>query len=210
MADWPTIASLATAVGTLVLAGATFASVRSANRAARVAERSLQEGMRPLVLPTRGEDPPQKIMWHDRHFVVVAGGQAAAEEADGVIYLAATVRNAGAGIAVLHSWYPFAGQRMGTDGPEEMARFRRLTRDLYIPAHDTGFWQGAIRDADDPHREPLSRAIAEREPITIDLLYGDHEGGQRTITRLALTPVDNGAWITAVSRYWHIDGAEPR
>ena len=34
-ADWVTISALATAVGTLVLALATFASVRSANRAAR-------------------------------------------------------------------------------------------------------------------------------------------------------------------------------
>ena len=39
--DWVTISALATAGGTLVLALATFASVRSANRAARVAERSL-------------------------------------------------------------------------------------------------------------------------------------------------------------------------
>ena len=36
--DWATISSLATAGGTLVLAVATFASVRSANRSARVAE----------------------------------------------------------------------------------------------------------------------------------------------------------------------------
>lgn len=33
MADWVTISSLATAGGTLVLAGATFASMRSANGA---------------------------------------------------------------------------------------------------------------------------------------------------------------------------------
>jgi hypothetical protein len=32
MADWATISSLATAAGTLVLAVATFASVRSSNR----------------------------------------------------------------------------------------------------------------------------------------------------------------------------------
>jgi len=38
MADWVTISSLATAGGTLVLAAGTFASVRSANRASRVAE----------------------------------------------------------------------------------------------------------------------------------------------------------------------------
>jgi hypothetical protein len=41
LADWVTISSLATAGGTLVLAVATFSSVRSANRSARVAERSL-------------------------------------------------------------------------------------------------------------------------------------------------------------------------
>ena len=41
MNDWTTVSSLATGVGTLVLAVATFASVRSANRAAHAAERSL-------------------------------------------------------------------------------------------------------------------------------------------------------------------------
>jgi hypothetical protein len=40
MADWVTISSLATADGTLVLAVATFSSVKSANRSARVAERA--------------------------------------------------------------------------------------------------------------------------------------------------------------------------
>ena len=41
--DWVTIASLATAGGTLVLAVATFSSVRSGNRTARAAERSLAD-----------------------------------------------------------------------------------------------------------------------------------------------------------------------
>ena len=49
--DWATIASLATAGGTLVLAVSTFASVKSANRAARAAERSLLAGLRPLPMP---------------------------------------------------------------------------------------------------------------------------------------------------------------
>ncbi len=39
--DWTTISSLATAGGTRVLGLATFASVRSANRAARAAENPL-------------------------------------------------------------------------------------------------------------------------------------------------------------------------
>ena len=51
--DWASIASLATAAGTLVLAVATFAAVRSANRAARAAEQSLLVGLRPLLVPSR-------------------------------------------------------------------------------------------------------------------------------------------------------------
>ena len=51
MADITTIAELGTAGGTLILAVATFGSVRSANRAARVAERSLELGLRPLHDP---------------------------------------------------------------------------------------------------------------------------------------------------------------
>jgi hypothetical protein len=141
---------------------------------------------------------------------MVNGGQGLVEEVDDVIYLAATVRNAGAGIAVLHSWYPYLGNFVATDGPAPLDQFRRLTRDIYIPARDYGFWQGAIRDADDPHRELLSKAVAARDRIFIDLLYGDHEGGQRTISRLVLTPFDSGAWVTSVGRYWHIDGPEPR
>jgi hypothetical protein len=67
MTDWTTIASLATAGGTLVLALATFASVRSANRSARLAEYSMQIGIRPLLMPSRLEDVAQKIMWGDEH-----------------------------------------------------------------------------------------------------------------------------------------------
>ena len=46
MADWVTISALASAGGTPVLAGVTVASVRSANRAARVAEMSLLAAQR--------------------------------------------------------------------------------------------------------------------------------------------------------------------
>jgi hypothetical protein len=208
MADWPTIASLATAGGTLVLAGATFASVRSANRAARAAERALLAGLRPLLLPTQLEDPPQKVTWVDRHFTSVGGGRAAVEVADDVIYLAAAVRNAGSGIAVLHGWRVLTG--IATDiPPGRPEEFRRQTRDLYVPAAHNGFWQGAIREDGDPDRERVLEAIADRERITVEILYGDAEGGQRTITRFAFTPVDNG-WLCGASRHWNLDRPDPR
>ena len=59
--DWITVSSLATAGATLVLAFATFGSVRSANRAARAAERSLLAGLRPVLMPSNVDDPPQKV-----------------------------------------------------------------------------------------------------------------------------------------------------
>ena len=71
MTAWTTIAELGTAAGTLVLAVATFASVRSANRAARAAELAVMESLRPLVLASRLEDPPEKVGFADDHWVKV-------------------------------------------------------------------------------------------------------------------------------------------
>ena len=65
MADWVTISSLATAGGTLVLAVATFSSVRSANRSTRLAERSLLAGLRPMLIPSREDDPAQRVRFGD-------------------------------------------------------------------------------------------------------------------------------------------------
>jgi hypothetical protein len=213
MADWVVISSLATAGGTLVLAAATFGSVRSANRAARTAERSLLVGLRPLLLASRPQDPPEKVMWVDRHFAHVQGGAGVVEVQDDVIYLAASLRNAGAGVAVLHGWSVIVGDELAQrdpDCPDGSERFHRLTRDLYIPPADTGFWQGAIRDVDDPDRPALLRAIADRTRIGIDVVYGDHEGGQRSVTRLVLTPVADDRWLCSTSRHFNLDRDQPR
>ena len=75
MADWVAISSLATAGGTLTLAATTYASVRSANRAARAAERSLLAELRPLLVPSRLDDPQQKIRFADgKHLVAQLRG----------------------------------------------------------------------------------------------------------------------------------------
>jgi hypothetical protein len=42
-----------------------------ADRAARTAERALLVGLRPLLLSSRPQDPPEKVMWNDRHFAHV-------------------------------------------------------------------------------------------------------------------------------------------
>jgi hypothetical protein len=102
--NWTSVASLATAAGTLVLAVATFASVRSANRAARAAERSLQAGLRPLLAPSRPDDGDQEVHFAGGQHVIVPGGRAIVAEETGAILLAVSLRNAGSGLAVLHDW----------------------------------------------------------------------------------------------------------
>jgi hypothetical protein len=215
MADWATISSLATAGGTLVLAVATFASVRSANRSARVAEIALQEQRRPLLAASRLEDSMQKIMFVDQHWVRVEGGHAAVESVDGVIYLVMSLRNVGAGIGVCQGWGVRVGLTRSRVDHFAADEFRIQTRDLYIPAGDIGLWQGAIRDRDDPGYREVADAASRREPMTIELLYSDQVGLQRTITRFSLAPVrrDGGGEadrLISAGQHWYLDRAGPR
>jgi len=210
MADWAAIASFATAGGTLVLALATFSAVRSSNRSARIAEESLLAGMRPLLIPSLADDPAYKVLWGDRHVARVAGGRAIFEEADGVIYLAMGLRNVGAGIALLHGWYPMPEKAFSDDPPADAEAFRRLTIDLYIPAGGTGYWEGAVREREDPTRPLFLEAMGERTPFRIDLLYGDQQGGQRTISRFTVLPASEEGWYVQVSRHWNLDRPDPR
>jgi hypothetical protein len=211
MTDWVTISSLATAGGTLVLAVATFASVRSANQAARTAERALQVGLRPLLVPSRLEDPMLKVMWVDGHHARLEGGRATVEVVDGVIYLAMSLRNVGSGMAVLHGWHPAADWLRSDQPHAEPEEFRPHTRDLYVAPGDVGFWQGAFRDPAEPSYDELCEAIQQRRRLGLELLYGDHEGGQRMVSRFSLNPAGNGGpWLSSVSRHWNLDRPDPR
>jgi hypothetical protein len=211
VADLASIASLATAGGTLVLAIATFASVRSGNRSARVAERSLLAGLRPVLAPSRLQDPEQKITWSDGHWTRLTGGTLAAELDDGVVYLSMALRNVGSGMAVLHGWMPF-GERADLEIPRsDPETMRRQGLDLYVPSGDIGFWQGALRDPSEPLFGAVRSAIEGRRAISVDLLYGDHEGGQRTISRFNASPSGHSdAWLASVVRHWNLDREDPR
>jgi len=209
--DWSTVSSLVTGAGTLVLAVATFAAVRSANRSARIAEIALQEQRRPVLAPSRLEDQLQKLMFVDGHWISAAGGHAAAEHVDGSVYFGISLRNVGSGMAVCQGWAARPGVSSSRSLPEHIAEqeFRGQTRDLYIPAGDIGMWQGALRNPDDPLRAAAVEAIEARTPITIELLYSDQVGMQRTITRFTIVPTAE-SWLASVTRHWYLDWDGPR
>ncbi len=222
--DWATISSLATAAGTLVLGIATFAAVRSSNRSARIAEAALQEQRRPLLAPSRLEDPKQKIMFLEGKWVSASGGHGVVEHIDGIVYFAVSLRNVGSGIAVCQGWTakPLVQLSPGvlTHTPLEDVKAQFLShtspddihlqsRDLYVPAGDIGMWQGALRNPDDPDRADIINAIENGRSIMVDLLYSDQIGLQRTISRFNLVPAGD-SWIASLTRHWYLDWEGPR
>ena len=231
MADWVTISSLATAGGTLILAVATYGSVQSANRSARVAELSLLAGVRPVLIPSREGDPDERVRFGDGQIVNVPRHGAAVKFENDVVYLALALRNGGSGLGVLHGWRARAqppregqvisrGARLFEDAPPVdsavgtepgLKEFRRQQLDLYIPAGDTGYWQGALRDPEEPGYVEVRDAIDDQRGLWIDLLYGDYEGGQRTVVRIGVSPwPETDGQQAYVLRYWNVDRQDPR
>jgi hypothetical protein len=217
MTEW---AAWGTSIGTLVLAGATFAAVRSSNRSARVAERALLAGLRPVLTPSRPEDPSEQVQFADGRVFEVGGGGATVRDEHGVIYLALPLRNAGAGTALLRGYHieaesaqdvaqdPLgpARHRRGDQAPDP-STFSEQQRDLFVASGGLGFWQAALRDPGERRYERTRDAIGTAGRITVDLLYTDHEGGQPTITRFVLLPGTDGRWRCDVTRYWSLQEA---
>ena len=180
--------------------------------------------MRPVLIPSREDDLLERIRFGDGQIVQVPGHGGAAEVHNDNIFMALGLRNGGNGLAVIHGWR--ARLRTDTSSPgsgrvnqaPDLDEFREQQLDLLIPAGDTGFWQGALRDRTLPGYAEVRRSLEEGGAIQVDLLYGDHEGGQRTIARFVIAP-----WPTEddrpeiedpkraiVVRYWTVDGHDPR
>ena len=126
-----------------------------------------------------------------------------------MIYLAAALRNAGNGVAVLHGWYPSVDWQLAPQTHAPVEQFRRLTRDLHIPAGDVGFWQGAIRDPGDPY----PRSSSPRSQRTTD----PPSTSSTATTRAASVPSlaspshrSKTAICSTSSRYWNLDQRDPR
>jgi hypothetical protein len=240
MSNWAlTVSDLATGGGTLVLAVATFAAVRSSNRSARLAEEAMRASMRPVLMHSRLDDPVQKVAFGDGKWVAVPAGGAAVEAAEGAVYLCVSVRNCGTGMAILHGWRARAGapgSLAGGTPPTHppLDEFTAQTRDMYVAPGDVGFWQGALRDPLQDLFSAVAAEVKERGQLHVDLLYGDFEGGQRVISRFNLSyrearqfahpgaepgppgPAEpgpagpDGKWLASVVRHWNVDRPDPR
>jgi hypothetical protein len=189
--------------------------VRSSNRSARIAERSLLAGLRPVLTTPRQDDPTVEVQFADGRLFETGWGDALVRQDGGVIYLALQLRNGGAGVAHLVGYRlePEPAQRASHD-PRGVARHRRgdpapdrtafteQQRDLYIAAGDLGHWQAALRDTTSELYTAMSEAIASLGRVTIDLLYGDIEDGQPTITRFVLLPSEHSKWRCDVTHHW--------
>lgn len=113
-------------------------------------------------------------------------------------------------MAVLDRWRFSGDAETSNEEPRDTNSYRRLTRDLYIAAGDTGLWQGTIRETSDPQFKEATRAIADHNSILIDIQYADQEGGQRTVSRFALTHREGDEWLVSTVRHWRLDGTNPR
>ena len=201
MVDW---AGWGTSIGTLVLAGATFAAIRSSNqaarsaeRSARLAERSLLATLRPLLIVAQREDPGHEIQFADGRVLEMKPGEALFRPEGEVIYLALSLRNVGTGIAHLRGYRlePETQDRVRAD-PLGPARHRRgdpapdpdtFADQRARPLRRAGRYRvlaGRARDPGDPVFKDTEQAHRSRGRLTVDVLYGDLEDGQPTVTAI--------------------------
>lgn len=211
MTDWATIAQVATAGGTLVLALATFSSIRASNRSVKVAERSLLAAQRPVLIPSREDDPPETVRFGDGVVLHVSGHSGVVKLYEGRLYMALALRNGGAGLAVIHGWHVVAEGANAVMPAPELRDFRPQLRDLYVPPEQTGFWQAAIRDREDPFYGPMRARVEAGERVMVDVLYSDYEGNQRSIARFGLATTrgereGDYSERAEILRYWDLEG----
>lgn len=220
MPDWETLADFGTAAGTIVLAAATFVAVRASALSTRIAERALLTGQRPLLTPAGPEDATDTVQFAGGEVFKLSSGQALVRIETDVIYLAIPLVNEGSGPAVLRGYrlegetesevaldpYGAARHLRGEPAPAA-ASFSVQQRDLLISTRRPGFWQAALRDPNEPRYQEVHQAVETRGRITVDVLYGDHEGGQPTATKFVLLP-QGDAWRCDAVRYWNLQASK--
>jgi hypothetical protein len=220
MTDWATLADIGTAAGTVVLASATFVAVRASAHSTAIAERALLSGQRPVLAPAGPDDAAGNVQFADGRHFPVGNGLALVEQDSGIIYLAIPLCNVGTGVATLRGYHlegepasDAARDQRGVarhlrgDSPPPPRTFSLQQRDLLISTRRAGFWQAALRDPEAVLHKQVAQAIETHGRLTVDLLYGDHEGGQPSVTRFVLLP-EAGSWRCDATRYWSLPSGE--
>jgi hypothetical protein len=139
---------------------------------------------------------------------VVDGGSAAIEVTDDVVYLAVSVRNVGSGVAVLHGWAVQVGLTTERSHPP-LKDFTTQNLDIYVAPGDNGLWLSALRDPAADVFKAVTDAFKAGDPLVINLLYGDFEGGQRVITQITVRHA-NERWLAQATRHFNVDRPDPR
>jgi hypothetical protein len=146
--------------------------------------------------------------WATIASLATAVGTAALEVTDGAVYLVVSVRNAGTGLAVMHGWHIAVTSEPARAHPP-LEDFTDQTRDIYVASDDLGFWQGALRDPAKAPFAAVADAVKAGDAMSLSILYGDWEGGQRVISQFSLRQV-NDRWLTSTGRHYNVDRPDPR
>lgn len=157
---------------------------------------------------SRLQDPRQKIQYPEGMTLEVNGGSAAIEVTDDVVYLAVSVRNVGSGVAVLHGWDVQVGLTTERSHPP-LEDFTTQNLDIYVAPGDNGLWLSALRDPAADIFTAVTDAFKAGDPLVINLLYGDFEGGQRVITQITVRHA-NERWLAQATRHFNVDRPDPR
>jgi hypothetical protein len=156
------------------------------------------------------------VQFADGQTFPVGGRHALVHKETGVIYLAIPLCNVGTGLAVLRG-YRLQGETASdvTQDPRGVAQHRR--GDLAPPAavllaaaagpadqrKPGRFLAGALRDPATPLYKEIALAVDTGGRMTVDVMYGDHAGGQPSVTRFVMLP-EAGSWRCDATRYWSL------
>ncbi len=230
--DWVEPAAIVvTAAATVILAIVTYLAVKGGDRTAHAAERAAAAAMetaqaaarsadaamktlivqtRPILVSAHLDDPSQDIVFHYDHILkpkVEGRKPAVFEDTGDSIYMGIALRNIGLGMALLYGWRVYPNALTSDILPGTFEDFTCMMRALHIPPGGLGYWQAQARERD---RVVVREANATGRHITVDLLYGDEEGGQGRITRFHLRAVpaldEKGVRSCDVTNHWSIDG----
>ena len=190
-----------------MLAVATFASTRSANHSARIAERALDLNLRPVLIPAHEWEPTERITFHDEIVRAprrVRGSRGARRQP--LLRRAAPQRrrrDRRADVVEGQGRPAHAAARSRTLAePPDPDTLRRAAAEPVRAGRRRRVLAGC--DPRRRHRSGRRRRAPARDRsagdrLTLFLRYADQDGGHDTITRYSIIPDENGDWLIGIA-----------